>query len=277
VDAGVHTGRHGWTVRKAVGVLRNRWTRRRLALATSGLLAYTLLYFCYRNLKSWNVFNDPRDDLLHDWDDWLFFGHSPAVLIHDLLGQHYAAYVLTAVYVSFTAVAPVSVVAALAFTDRIRDGYVFIASAMWVWILGTGSYYLIPSLGPFSSYPWEFTGLPHTAIQDSQDKYVVGRAHLLAHPGASDAFAQVQAFASLHVAFTCMILLMARYYGQRRLSQVLAVYLLGTILATIYFGWHFVVDDIAGIGIALLAVLLGRLLIYPRGREPLSSAVSEAP
>jgi hypothetical protein len=276
VDASVRTGRQEWSVRKAAGVLRERWTRRRLVLAMNGLLAYYALYFCYRNLKSWNVFNDPRDETLVDWDKWLFFGHSPAVLIHDLLGEHYAAYVLTAVYESFTALLPVAVVAALVFTDRIRDGYVFITSAMWVWVLGAGSYYLIPSLGPFSSTPWEFSGLPHTAIQDSQDTYVAGRFHLLDDPGAGDAFAQIQAFASLHVAATCMVLLMARYYGLRWLGRLLAVYLVGTILATIYFGWHYVLDDVAGIAIAFLAVLLGRLTVYPRGRRPVSGTVSSA-
>ena len=277
LDASLRAARAGrWTPHTAVGVLRARWTRRRLTLAASALLAYHLVYFCYRNLKSWNVFNDERDDMLLRWDEWFFLGHSPAVLSHDLLGEHYAAYVLTVVYVSFTGLVTLSIAAPLVFTERIRDGYVFIASAMWVWVLGTGSYYLIPSLGPFWSRPEEFTGLPRTMIQESQDKYLAGRDHLLSDPGAGDAFAQVQAFASLHVAFTCMLVLMARHYGLRRLSQVLAVYLFGTILATIYFGWHFVSDDVVGIAIAFLAVLLGRLTIYPHGRSEISETRSPA-
>ena len=119
--------------RRAAG----RWTRGRLALAMTGLLAYHVVYFCYHNLKSWNVFNEPRDDMLHRWDQWLFLGHSPAVLLHDLLGQHVAAYVLTLIYVPSRRCVSVALVAALVFTERIRQGYVFIASAMWVWILGS--------------------------------------------------------------------------------------------------------------------------------------------
>ena len=38
------------------------------------------------------------------------------------------------IYRSFTYLVPLSVVGALVFTDRIRDGYVFLTSAMWVWI-----------------------------------------------------------------------------------------------------------------------------------------------
>ena len=43
------------------------------------------------------------------------------------------------IYRSFTYLVPLSVVGALVFTDRIQDGYVFLTSAMWVWILGVGS------------------------------------------------------------------------------------------------------------------------------------------
>jgi membrane-associated phospholipid phosphatase len=271
VDAGVRTGRQGWQVSKAIDVLRRRWTRRRLALAMSGLLAYHLVYFCYHNLKSWDVFNHVRDEMLLRWDRWLFLGHSPAVVLHNLLGEHVADYVLLVIYESFSSLVSVSFVAALVFTNRIRDGYVFIASALWVWILGVGTYYLIPSLGPFNSAPEDFAGLPHTMIQNTQARYMSQRAHLLAHPHASDAFAQVSAFASLHVGVTCLILLMARYYRLRRTTQALTVYLVGIMVATVYLGWHFAVDDLAGLAIAFIAVFLGRFLIYPRRRPQLRS------
>jgi hypothetical protein len=253
-------------------VLRRRWTRRRLTLVLTGLLAYHLVYFCYHNLKSWDVFRSPRDSMLLAWDRWLFLGHSPAVLLHDVLGQHAAAYVLMVVYESFSTLVSVSVVAALAL-PRVRDGYVFLASAIWVWILGVGSYYLIPSLGPFHSAPGEFAGLPHTMIQDTQARYLGQRAYLLAHPAASDAFAQISAFASLHVAVTCLIVLMARYYGLRRTSIALTAFLVATIVATVYLGWHFAVDDVAGLLIAVVAVRLGRLMVYPSRRVRSASAV----
>jgi membrane-associated phospholipid phosphatase len=47
---------------------------------------------------------------------------------------------------------------------------------------------------------------------------------------------------------------------------VLAVYLAAVLVSTVYFGWHFVVDDIAGVLLACAAVLLGRFTVYPRGR-----------
>ncbi|MGH3509565.1 MAG: phosphatase PAP2 family protein [Nocardioidaceae bacterium] len=266
VDAAVRVGRAGWSVRRVAATVRSRWSGRRLVLAMAGLLAYHLVYFCYHNLKSWDVFNRPRDRMLLQWDHWLFLGHSPAVLLHDLLGQHVAAYVLLVIYESFSAIVSVSFVASLVFTRRLRDGYVFIASALWVWILGVGSYYLIPTLGPFHIAPREFAGLPHTMVQDTQVQYMAQRAYLLAHPHASGAFAQISAFASLHVAVTSLILLMAVYYRLRWAVWGMSFFLVGTILATIYLGWHYAVDDIAGLAIALIGVGLGRLMIYPKGR-----------
>ena len=263
-DAAVRTRGPGWTSRGTLDTLRVRWTRRRVVLAVTGLLAYHLVYLCYHNLKNWVVFQEPRDDLLERWDRWLFLGHSPAVLLHDLLGQHVAAYVLTAIYVSFSTVVSVALVAALALPARIRQGYVYLASAMWVWILGVGAYYLIPSLGPFSHEPDDFAGLSRTMTQDTQAHYLAQRARLLEEPHAHDATAQIAAFASLHVAVVLMIVLMARYYGLRRTTAVLGVYLAGTMVATIYLGWHFVVDLAGGIVIGCAAVALGRRTVDPR-------------
>jgi hypothetical protein len=267
VDAAVRSLRAGSGVRGILPVLRTRWLGARLAVAVSGLLAYHVVYICYRNLKSWDAFNTVRDQQLLDFETWLFFGHSPASLLHDALGEGAAAYVLAFIYRSFTYLVPTSVVASLVFLDRIRDSYVFLTAAMWVWILGVGSYYLIPSLGPFASAPADFSGLPNTAITSTQVEYLVERAYLLANPAAGDAFASISAFASLHVGFTCMVLMMLLYYGRVWAAKLLGVYLAGTMLATVYFGWHFVVDDVAGVLLAYLAVLLARLMIYPGSRR----------
>ena len=62
---------------------------------------------------------------------------------------------------------------------------------------------------------------------------------------------------------TFVIVLMASYYGLRRTTRVLAVFLCGTILATVYLGWHFAVDDVAGLAIGWVSVRLGRWTIHP--------------
>jgi membrane-associated phospholipid phosphatase len=268
-DAVVRRGRAGWSGPGVMDRLRTRWTPQRIALVASGLLAYHVVYVCYRNLKSWDAFNTMRDAGLLQLEKTLFFGHSPAVLLHDLLGRDDAAHVLAAFYRSFAYLVPLSVVGTLVLVPRLRAGYVFLCSAIWIWILGVAAYYLVPTLGPFASAPGEFAGLTPTAITKTQAEYLAERQHLLANPAAGDAFASISAFASLHVAFTCMVLLMARYYRWRRTAIALGVYLAVVIVATVYFGWHFVVDDVAGILLAFAAVGLGRLMVQARdpGRD----------
>ena len=75
---------------------------------------------------------------------------------------------------------------------------------------------------------------------------------------SSDLFQSISAFPSLHVGVTTTVLLVAWVYGFRRTTAVLGVFLAGTVLATIYFGWHFVSDDIAGVVLAITAVTLSR-------------------
>jgi membrane-associated phospholipid phosphatase len=259
----------GTVVRSVVRVLRERWTGQRLLLVVTGLVGYFVVYLGYRNLKSWNAFNPLRDDDLLDWDQALFLGHSPAVLLHGLIGQSHAATVLHAVYTSFTYLVVLSVVGTLVFIPQVRRAYMFLAAASWAWILGTLSYYLLPSLGPFAVAPSEFAGLRPTSITESQARLLDERAHFLADPSATDAFVSIGAFGSLHVGFTCMVFFMARYYGLRRTARALGVYLVAVVLATVYFGYHYVLDDVAGVLIGALAALLGVWTVAPplRGRR----------
>ncbi len=240
---------------------RERWTPYRIAMILVALVAYQTVYLCYRNLKSWDVFRAPQDDLLLRWDKWLFFGHSPAVLLHDLLGQDVAARFLGHWYEAFPTVVTLALVAAMAFTPTVRSAYVFVVAAMWAWIIGVGSYYLIPSLGPFDAAPGEFAGLTHTSIQSTQQTYLFQRTNLLAEPRLGDHFAQISAFASLHCALTFLLVLAARYYGLPRLAWAAGVFLAGTLVATVYLGWHFAVDDVAGLGIAWMSLQLGKLTV----------------
>ncbi len=270
VEATVRAAKGGWRPAKVLANLRERWTRQRIALVATGLVGYHLVYLGYRNLKSWNAFNPLRDDDLLDFDKALFLGHSPAVLLHGLFGEAAAADFFSFVYRSFTYVIVLSLVGSLALIPSVRRAYVFLCAATYAWILGTLSYYVLPSLGPYATAPWEFDGLRATKITETQAEYLTERAYFLANSAAPDAFVSLGAFASLHVGFSTLVFLMARYYGLKRTARVLAVYLTLVVISTVYFGWHYVSDDIAGVLLAATAVLLGHWTVSPpsRRREP---------
>ena len=73
-------------------LIREHWTRERITLVILGLICFYVTYVSYRNLKNFLPFvratNTRRgnDYELHKFDQWLFLGHDPALVLHSLLG-----------------------------------------------------------------------------------------------------------------------------------------------------------------------------------------------
>ncbi|MFX7321499.1 phosphatase PAP2 family protein, partial [Acinetobacter baumannii] len=62
----------------------------------------------------------------------------------------------------------------------------------------------------------------------------------------------VAGFASLHCAITLLLALMVQYTIRSKLAKWVVWVNFGlTVVATLYFGWHYVADDLAGIVIAM--------------------------
>jgi membrane-associated phospholipid phosphatase len=68
----------------------------------------------------------------------------------------------------------------------------------------------------------------------------------------------IAGFASLHVAITVLVGLMLQYTTPWRWLKIafwINVCLTG--VSTIYFGWHYIADDVAGVAIGLVAFYVG--------------------
>ena len=86
-----------------------------------------------------------------------------------------------------------------------------------------------------------------------------GRSAVL-RQGVEGVVQSVAGFASLHVAITLLVALMVQYTVRHRVVHWIFWINFGiTVVATLYFGWHYVADDIAGVVIALLSFWLGGL------------------
>jgi hypothetical protein len=241
-----------------------RWWGRRGLIVLVCILGFYATYLSYRNLKSFLPF--VTDGTLHDMalldlDEWMFFGSQPADLLHDLLGTGISAEVLSAVYLAFLTFVPVSLGVALVWSSRVAVGLWYVTSLSIVWMLGVLSYYLIPSLGPIYARPALFTDLPTTGVSELQETLQLHRFEVLADPNATNAVQSIAGFASLHIAVVMAAALVAQLSGAPRLVRIgLWVFLGLTAIATIYFGWHYVIDDVAGAVIAVLGVYGGALL-----------------
>ena len=253
-------------------VRRERWTRGRALAVGTALVSFYVTYLAYRNLKASIPFLRPDelfDRELADLDRWMFFGHDPAALLHGLLGTGISAHVLSTFYVAFIVFLPLSLGLALVFSERIQVSLFYAAALSLNWILGAATYLLLPALGPIYYYPEDFAALPYTEVSFLQDMLLEDRVGFLADPATGTPQA-IAAFASLHIAMSFTALLAAYVLDLgRRLKQALWFWLVITVIATVYLGWHYFIDDIAGFVIGAAALVLARLLT---GFDPRRSA-----
>lgn len=240
--------------------VRTHWTRERITLVVLGVLSFYITYVSYRNLKSFLPFvvsNTKYDRTLHLMDRMLMFGHEPGVVMHDLLGTGVSATVLSFVYLWFLPLVPLALTAWLVWSRNLSFGYWFATSQCIAWALGTASYYALPTLGPGLAYSYVYTDLPNTPTARLMESLSNTR-HQVVAGGLEDVIQSIAGFASLHCAITLLVALMVQFTLRSKvLKWVFWVNFGLTVLATLYFGWHYIADDVAGIMIAFVAFYVG--------------------
>jgi hypothetical protein len=253
-----------WPSRAAIGrVRRERWTRARGVAVGSALISFYVTYLAYRNLKSVVPLLRPGDLFdrqLADFDRTLFAGNDPAALLHELLGTGAPTHFLSGAYMLFFVFIPGTLAAALVFSHNLQAGLFYVTAQSINWLLAAGSYFLLPSLGPVYAEPAGFAHLPASGVTQLQELLLDQRLEFLRDPVAGTA-QSIGAFSSLHVSIFFTAVLAAHLLGLARSLLIAAWVMLGlTAAATIYLGWHYVVDDLGGLVIGALAIVLARAL-----------------
>jgi hypothetical protein len=243
-------------------VRRERWTLGRGVAVGTALVSFYVTYLAYRNLKSMVPVLRPGelfDRQLADLDRGLFGGNDPAVLLHALLGTGMATHILSAAYMLFFVFIPGTLAFALVFSPNLQAGLFYVTAQSINWLLGAASYFLVPSLGPVYADPGVFANLPVSGVTQLQDILLDQRLEFLSDPSAGGTAQSIAAFASLHVSIFFTGALAAHLLGLGRRLRIAAWVLLGlTILATLHLGWHYVVDDLGGLVLGAMAVVLAR-------------------
>lgn len=240
--------------------LATHWTRDRLILVVLGVVCFYITYVSYRNLKSFLPFvtDAQYDRELHMIDRVLFFGTEPAIVFHAVFTQTWVvANFLSTIYLWFLPLVPLALTAWLIWSRNISYGYWFATSQCIAWTLGTASYYALPTVGPGFENVWLYHELPATGSGRLMEALANGRVTAL-HAGFEGAMQTVAGFASLHTAITLLVALMVQYTLRSRVLKVIFwVNFVITVVATLYFGWHYVADDVAGVVIALVSFYVG--------------------
>jgi hypothetical protein len=240
-------------------VRRARWTARHGAAAGLALVTY----MAYRNLKAVVPLVRPGDNFdreLSDLDRSLFAGHDPAALLHSLFGTGLMTHVLSAAYVAFIVFLPLTIGVALVFSRDLQAGLFYTCAQSLNWVLGAATYFLLPSLGPIYADPKAFAELPASEVTRLQGVLLDQRVEFLRDPAASTP-QSIAAFASLHISMSFTAAMAAHLLGAgRRLRIALWTWFAVTTVGTIYLGWHYVVDDIAGVALGAAALAVAGLL-----------------
>jgi PAP2 superfamily protein len=273
VRAARRTGRRLPTRAAMARVRRERWTLARGLAVGAALVSFYASYLAYRNLKSVVPLIRPElfDGQLVELDRVLFGGNDPAAVLHALLGTGWATQFFSGAYMLFFIFIPGTLAFALVFTPNLQAGLFYATALSLNWLLGAGSYFLLPSLGPVYAEPSLFSQLPASGVTELQSFLLDQRAHFLADPTAVAA-QSIGAFASLHVSIFFTGALAAHLLGLGRTVRIGAWFLLGlTTTATIYLGWHYVLDDIGGVVLGAMAFALASALTgfdVRRARRP---------
>ena len=155
-----------------------------------------------------------------------------------LLGTGIAAHVLSSVYLLFLTFVPISIGISLVWSTDTASGLWWLNVVSINWVLGAVSYFIMPSMGPAFVFPEVFADLPQTGVLSLQNALLEHRQAFLQSPVGSGELQSIAAFASLHVAIVFAGALMAHLLRIQPLRIGLWLFLFLTVLATIYFGWH---------------------------------------
>jgi len=242
--------------------IHSHWNGDRLTLVALGIVCFYIVYVGYRNMKSALPFviHTKYDRDLELIDTAILFGHHPGVVMQNIFGDSFMAYFFSYVYLWFLPLVPIAVTIWLVWSRNLAYGYWFVGSQTIAWTLGTASYYALPTLGPGIAYPWYYATEPNTPAKQLMDTLVHGRQNVRFSDSIVDAVQSVAGFASLHCGITMLTALMVQFTVQNRwIRKFFWCNFIVTALATLYFGWHSLSDDVAGVMIALVSFYVAGL------------------
>jgi hypothetical protein len=225
-------------------------------------VASVLVVYVYSWLKLLVPYLHPvsYDLALWEMDRRLFAGHSPNVFFLDLFSAPSLLNTIDFLYSNaFLATLFFAVCIFITLpTEGPRVAYVNGSSALW--IAGAWLYVAFPSLGPCYRFQDVWNGvrelIPHTqALQARLMHNYQLVLRLAQHPELTpqvNILLGIGAFPSLHVAFETYVTLWARKVA-RPLAPLFLFASVVVFIGSVVTGWHYLIDSVAGVVMALVA------------------------
>lgn len=206
--------------------------------------AVMVMFVLFLHLKNLIIHINPRiyDQSLLELEKAVLGGRLAFEVLHEIIGVEHASLV-SDFYQWFYPY--LSILVLILVMQRNRNlAERFCSCFCLTWFLGVLVVYLYPTLGPCFYVPDIYASLPHTHMTDMQADLWSMRMELLNNPLHPSAVYSISGLPSLHLA----VVLLGTYYlfMVSRLAGMLSIiFLLLTVLSTLYFGWHYIWDDLA--------------------------------
>jgi len=241
-------------------------------------ISLVFLFVAYSNLKAAVPLLRPGlyDHLLYRLDRMLFFGFDPLKFVGSLRIPWLVTLMQRSYYFLFFFIL-FGLSGSLFFRSSRYMAKVLLAFAL-VYAVGLVGYYLVPSVGPafYNATSGFFRHTAHSTLKMwLYNAYVEFCRH--PHTAPIAPFSGLAAFPSLHLAQMAVFL----YYlweCEKWLVALLALPALLLSVATVYLGWHYVVDLPAGLLVAAVAVGLAERIhrAWPQPMRPETEPANES-
>ncbi len=263
-----------WRKGQLVPPLQETWrifrqfylTKKALAGDARALLTCVALFVLFIQLKHLVPFIHERlyDDVLIRLEEGWFGGRLLSVRIAAEIDPIYAELLSQGYFLFYPYVAILVYLFVLQRRDRLREE--FLTGFALCWLIGVLAVYVFPTLGPCFVDKRFLTELPETGVRGMQLSLLANREKVLA---TGQGIHLISGFPSLHIVvpvFGTMIL-----WRLSRIASVASGIFLGmTCLTTLYFGWHYLADNVGGVVIGLFIAravkkYYGQHYMYVRG------------
>jgi hypothetical protein len=228
-----------------------------------------LLVFAYND-----VIAATKDMGAYDWvflraDSYLLHGGTISDLVRKAsfsLSPRTFAFAETMYYRMFDQVGAAIVLIALC--QGAKRGLQLVGTMLTAYYLALGIFYFWPSMGPFYTCPDHFIHFPHWLKTFDFQRTFIANAKLMATPNKSLSKVNTDyfiAFPSLHIALPIIVLWFMRRW--KRIVLFLTLYDIILIPAILLLEWHYIVDLIGGIVVAVIAIFINYSRYDPCAHE----------
>jgi hypothetical protein len=150
----------------------------------------------------------------------------------------------------------------------VKRGLQLVGTMLTAYYMALAIFYFWPSMGPFYTCLDHFVHFPHWLKTYDFQRTFIANAKVMSSPYKSLSTVNTDyfiAFPSLHIALPVIVLWFMRRW--KRIVFFLVAYDIVLIPAILLLEWHYVIDLLGGIAVALIAILLNHFPDEPSEQE----------